>query len=75
MKTHLDKEGIIKKIHKMATSPDPNSMKVSYEILFTSYFNKLKPTRALEKRRIDIVTVEKDIDGLLPIISMKKECA
>ena len=44
---------------------DPASVKVGYEISFTRYFYKPKPLRTLEEIRADIVTLEKETEGLL----------
>ncbi|RMH36934.1 MAG: SAM-dependent DNA methyltransferase [Nitrospirae bacterium] len=44
---------------------DPRSVKIGYEISFTSYFYKPKPLRSLEEIRADILAVEKETEGLL----------
>ena len=40
-------------------------MKVGYEISFTRYFYKPKPTRTLEEIRADILALEQEMEGLL----------
>ncbi|MCX6633617.1 MAG: SAM-dependent DNA methyltransferase, partial [Acidobacteria bacterium] len=44
---------------------DPQSVKTGYEISFTRYFYKPQPLRTLEKIRADILTLEKETEGLL----------
>jgi len=44
---------------------DPPSTKTGYEISFTRYFYQPKPLRTLEEIRADILTVEKESEGLL----------
>jgi len=43
----------------------PDSVKTGYEISFTRYFYKPASLRSLEEIRVDIVTLEKESDGLL----------
>ena len=43
----------------------PDSVRIGYEISFTRYFYKSKPMRALMKIRADILTLERETDGLL----------
>ena len=43
----------------------PDSVKIGYEISFTRYFYKPKPTRTLEEIRTDILALEKETEGLL----------
>ena len=42
-----------------------DTVKIGYEISFTRYFYKPKPMRTLEEIRADILTVEKETEGLL----------
>lgn len=44
---------------------DPASVKVGYEISFNRYFYKPKALRTLEEIRADLLTVEKEVEGLL----------
>ena len=44
---------------------DPESVKIGYEISFTRYFYKPQPLRSLEEIRADILTLEKETEGLL----------
>jgi type I restriction enzyme M protein len=44
---------------------DPASIRIGYEISFTRYFYKPQPLRTLEEIRADIVTTNKEIEGLL----------
>jgi type I restriction enzyme M protein len=44
---------------------DPESVKVGYEISFTRYFYKPQPLRSLEEIRADILSLEKETEGLL----------
>ena len=43
----------------------PDSVKVGYEISFTRYFYKPKPTRTLEEIRADILALEQEMEGLI----------
>ena len=43
----------------------PDSVKVGYEISFTRYFYKPQPMRTLAEIRADIMTLEKETEGLL----------
>jgi type I restriction enzyme M protein len=43
----------------------PDSVRIGYEISFTRYFYKPQPLRTLEEIRAEIVTLEKDTEGLL----------
>jgi type I restriction enzyme M protein len=43
----------------------PASVKTGYEISFTRYFYKPQPLRSLEEIRADILTLEKETEGLL----------
>jgi type I restriction enzyme M protein len=43
----------------------PDSVKTGYEISFTRYFYRPQPLRTLEEIRADILTLEKETDGLL----------
>ncbi len=43
----------------------PASIKIGYEISFTRYFYKPKPLRTLAEIRSEIVTVEREAEGLL----------
>ena len=43
----------------------PDSVKVGYEISFTRYFYKPQPLRTLEEIRADILSLEKETEGLL----------
>ena len=43
----------------------PDSVKIGYEISFTRYFYKPQPMRTLEEIRADILTLEKETEGLL----------
>ena len=43
----------------------PKSVKIGYEISFNRYFYKPEPMRALEDIRADIMSVEKETEGLL----------
>ena len=52
---------------------DPASVKIGYEISFTRCFYKPQPLRVLEVIRADILTLEKETEGLLDeIIGMGK---
>jgi len=42
-----------------------SSIKIGYEISFTRYFYKPQPLRSLEEIRADILTLEKETEGLL----------
>ena len=44
---------------------DPDSIKTGYEISFTRYFYKPQPLRTLEEIRADILSLEKETEGLL----------
>jgi type I restriction enzyme M protein len=44
---------------------DVESVKTGYEISFTRYFYKPQPLRTLEEIRADILTLEKETEGLL----------
>jgi type I restriction enzyme M protein len=44
---------------------DPESVKIGYEVSFTRYFYKPQPLRSLEAIRADIVSLEKETEGLL----------
>ncbi len=44
---------------------DRNKDKIGYEINFTKYFYKYKPLRSLEEIKKDILTLEKETEGLL----------
>jgi type I restriction enzyme M protein len=44
---------------------DPASVKTGYEVSFTRYFYKPQPLRTLEEIRADILTLEKETEGLL----------
>jgi len=44
---------------------DPAKVRVGYEVSFTRYFYKPKPMRSLEEIRADLLTVEKEAEGLL----------
>ena len=44
---------------------DPSSIKIGYEISFTRYFYKPEPLRTLEEIRADIITLERETEGLL----------
>jgi type I restriction enzyme M protein len=44
---------------------DPASVKVGYEINFNRYFYKPKALRTLEEIRAELLTVEKEAEGLL----------
>ena len=44
---------------------NPDSMKIGYEISFTRHFYKPQPMRTLEEIRTDILTLEKESEGLL----------
>ena len=44
---------------------NPDSMKIGYEISFTRHFYKPQPMRTLEDIRTDILTLEKESEGLL----------
>ena len=43
----------------------PGNVKIGYEISFTRYFYKPKPTRPLAEIRADILALEKETEGLL----------
>ena len=43
----------------------PGNVKVGYEISFTRYFYKPQPMRTLDEIRTDILTLEKETEGLL----------
>ncbi len=43
----------------------PGSVKVGYEVSFTRYFYKPQPMRTLEEIRADILSLEKETEGLL----------
>ena len=43
----------------------PDSVKVGYEISFTRYFYKPQPLRTLAEIRADILSLEKETEGLL----------
>ena len=43
----------------------PDSVRIGYEISFTRYFYKPQPMRTLEEIRADILTLEKETEGLL----------
>ena len=42
-----------------------DSVKVGYEVSFTRYFYKPQPLRTLDEIRADILTLEKETEGLL----------
>ncbi len=44
---------------------DENSIKIGYEISFTRYFYKPEPLRSLDEIRADIISLEKETEGLL----------
>jgi len=44
---------------------DPSSVKIGYEISFTRYFYKPEPLRPLKEIRADILSLEKETEGLL----------
>ena len=44
---------------------NPDSVKIGYEISFTRHFYKPQPMRTLEEIRTDILTLEKESEGLL----------
>ncbi|MEP7219561.1 MAG: SAM-dependent DNA methyltransferase, partial [Bacteroidota bacterium] len=44
---------------------DDSSTKIGYEVSFTRYFYKPQPLRTLEEIRADILTLEKETEGLL----------
>jgi len=44
---------------------DKSKTKIGYEISFTRYFYKPTPLRTLDEIRADILTVEKETEGLL----------
>jgi type I restriction enzyme M protein len=44
---------------------DPASVKVGYEINFNRYFYKPKALRTLEEIRAELLTVEREAEGLL----------
>ena len=44
---------------------DEAATKIGYEISFTRYFYKPQPLRALEEIRDEILTLEKETEGLL----------
>lgn len=44
---------------------DQSSIKTGYEISFTRYFYKPQPLRSLEEIRADIISLEKETEGLL----------
>lgn len=44
---------------------DQSSIKLGYEISFTRYFYKPQPLRSLEEIRADIISLEKETEGLL----------
>ena len=41
------------------------TVEIGYEISFTRYFYKAQPMRTLEEIRADIITLEKETEGLL----------
>ncbi len=43
----------------------PDSVKIGYEISFTSYFYKPQPLRSLDEIRADILALGKETEGLL----------
>ena len=43
---------------------DDSATKIGYEISFARYFYKPQPLRTLEEIRADILTVEKETEGL-----------
>ena len=51
----------------------PDSIRIGYEISFSSYFYKPEPMRTLEKIRADIFALEKQTDGLLARILGEEE--
>ncbi|MEA2604655.1 MAG: type restriction enzyme protein [Acidobacteriota bacterium] len=51
--------------HAADTWYEPESVKCGYKISFTRYFYKPQPLRTLEEVRADILTLEKEIEGLL----------
>ena len=44
---------------------DPEATKIGYEISFTRHFYKPQPLRSLEEIRADILSLEKETDGML----------
>jgi type I restriction enzyme M protein len=52
---------------------DPESVKTGYEISFTRHFYKPQPLRTLEEIRADILSLEKETEGLLGEIIGGKE--
>ena len=44
---------------------DPDSIKIGYEVSFNRYFYKPQPLRSLEEIRADLISIEKETDGLL----------
>ena len=52
---------------------DPESVKTGYEISFTRYFYKPQPLRTLEEIRADILSLEKETEGLLGTIVGERE--
>ena len=44
---------------------NPKSVKIGYEISFTRYFYKPVPMRTLDEIRADILTLERETDGVL----------
>jgi type I restriction enzyme M protein len=44
---------------------NPEKVKVGYEISFTRYFYKPQPMRTLDEIRLDIISLEKETEGLL----------
>ncbi|HWP91555.1 MAG TPA: class I SAM-dependent DNA methyltransferase [Thermodesulfobacteriota bacterium] len=53
------------KPHLPDTWMDRSKDKVGYEINFTKYFYKYQPLRSLDKIKADILTLEKETEGLL----------
>ena len=68
----LTEEGGIEAFLKLEVLPHafdawyvPGSVKTGYEVSFTRYFYKPQPLRTLEEIRADILTLEKETEGLL----------
>ena len=66
------KEGGIKAFMRREVLPyapdtwvDDNKTQVGYEISFNRYFYKPQPLRTLDKIRADILTLNKETEGLL----------
>jgi type I restriction enzyme M protein len=52
---------------------EPDSVRIGYEISFTRYFYRPQPLRSLEEIRAEILTLEKETEGLLDEVIGQKD--